>query len=62
LFNLSSSNRRVFVTPYIVLSNSIKLAKYCAILIPDNNLNKTDISTINYLEEKEIPEIFKEKT
>jgi len=35
LFNLSSSNQRVFLIPYIVLSNSIKLAKYCAILIPE---------------------------
>ena len=61
LFNLSTSNPRVFLANNVILSENIKLSKYGAILIPDRNLNKTDLSAIEFLEEKNIPNYFKEK-
>jgi len=61
LFNLSIANPRIYLTNNIILSENIKLSKYGAILIPDNNLNKTDLSTVELLNEKNIPKNFREK-
>ncbi|MBE0447826.1 MAG: cell division protein SepF [Actinobacteria bacterium] len=61
LFNLSTSSPRVYLTNNVILSQNIKLSKYGAILIPDNNLNKTDLSAIEFLEENNVPKYFKEK-
>ena len=61
LFNLSTSNPRVYLTNNVILSENLKLSKYGVILIPDNNLNKTDLSTIKFLDEKNILNDFNEK-
>jgi hypothetical protein len=61
LFNLSTSNPRLYLTNNIILSENTKLSKYGAILISDNNLNNTDISAVTLLEEKDIPNNFKAK-
>jgi hypothetical protein len=62
LFDLSTSNPRVFLTKSVILSeNTIRLSKYGAILVPDENLNKTDLSGIEYVDERNIPDSFKER-